>query len=237
MALATEAGLAALTGERYCLQACRFRMRRGITVTGSLRPRDFAMTEDTGRQSWWQTLPGILTALGGVITAIASLAGVISQTGLFGHKENPLSAESRPVPPSPNPPPRPQPDNGVRTVHTGIDYFLGAWINIDPNTGSVPKLSVSLAGQNVLVHAWGACHPTPCDWGEVQAEPYASTVSSKISSDTTKLQGVFKPAFAETTFSIYPEGEERLRFERSTRFTDNSGRANYSSMDIFQRAK
>ena len=74
MALATEAGLAALTGERYCLQACRFRMRRGITVTGSLRPRDFAMTEDTGRQSWWQTLPGILTALGGVITAIASLA-------------------------------------------------------------------------------------------------------------------------------------------------------------------
>ena len=160
-----------------------------------------------------------------------------SQTGLFGHKENPLSAESRPVPPSPNPPPRPQPDNGVRTVHTGIDYFLGAWINIDPNTGSVPKLSVSLAGQNVLVHAWGACHPTPCDWGEVQAEPYASTVSSKISSDTTKLQGVFKPAFAETTFLIYPEGEERLRFERSTRFTDNSGRANYSSMDIFQRAK
>jgi hypothetical protein len=122
-------------------------------------------------------------------------------------------------------------------VHTGIEHFLGAWVNIDPNTRGVLKLYVSLVGQNVLVHAWGACHPTPCDWGEVKAEPYGSTVSSSISSDTTIFQGVFKPAFAETTFFIRPEGEERLRFERSTRFTDNSGRANYSFTDIFQRAK
>ena len=33
------------------------------------------------------------------------------------------------------------------------------------------------------------------------------------------------------------EQPDRLRFKKSTRITDNSGRANYSSTDIFQRAK
>jgi hypothetical protein len=50
------------------------------------------------------------------------------------------------------------------------------------------------------------------------------------------LQGVIKPASAETFF-VRPEGEERLRVETSARFPGNSGRANYSSKDIFQRAK
>jgi len=129
------------------------------------------------------------------------------------------------------------PPAGNHNSATGLEHFLGAWVNIDPNTRGVPKLYLSLTGQNVLVHAWGACHPTPCDWGEVKAEPYASTVSSNVRSDTTVLQGVFKPAFAETTFLIRPNGEEGLRFEEITHFTDNSGRANYSSTDIFQRAK
>jgi hypothetical protein len=53
---------------------------------------------------------------------------------------------------------------------------------------------------------------------------------------TAMLQGVIKPASAETFF-VRPEGEERLRVETSARFPGNSGRANYSSKDIFQRAK
>jgi hypothetical protein len=51
------------------------------------------------------------------------------------------------------------------------------------------------------------------------------------------LQGVVKPASAETVFLTRPEREESLRVETGTRFTGNSGRANYSSTDIFQRAK
>jgi hypothetical protein len=47
------------------------------------------MTEDAGRPSWWQTLPGALTALAGVIGAIAGLITVVNQTGLWAHKDTP----------------------------------------------------------------------------------------------------------------------------------------------------
>jgi hypothetical protein len=125
---------------------------------------------------------------------------------------------------------------GTTPTHAGIEHFLGEWINVDANTRSIPKLSVSLAGKDVSVHAWGACHPTPCDWGEVKAETYAENVSSNAITGTAVLRGVFKTSFAETNFSAQLDGEDKLRFETATHFTDNSGRANYSSTDMFKRA-
>lgn len=37
--------------------------------------------------SWWQTFPGILTALTGLITAVAGLLVALHQVGLLGNKE------------------------------------------------------------------------------------------------------------------------------------------------------
>jgi hypothetical protein len=37
--------------------------------------------------SWFQTLPGMLTAIGGVITALAALVGVLHQSGLLKRNE------------------------------------------------------------------------------------------------------------------------------------------------------
>jgi len=59
--------------------------------------------DDSGRSkgSWWQTLPGILTATAGLLTAIAGLVVALSQIGLLG-------GGGKPVPPSriePKPPP------------------------------------------------------------------------------------------------------------------------------------
>lgn len=36
------------------------------------------------KSSWWQTLPGVLTAAAATATAIAGLIGVLHQAGLFG---------------------------------------------------------------------------------------------------------------------------------------------------------
>src|SRR5262245_8906716 len=44
------------------------------------------MAEQQKTQSWWQTLPGTLTAIGGVITAATALIGVLIQSGVFEHK-------------------------------------------------------------------------------------------------------------------------------------------------------
>ncbi len=42
------------------------------------------MAED--KKSWWHTLPGVLTALAGVITAVATLIGMLNKIGVFEEK-------------------------------------------------------------------------------------------------------------------------------------------------------
>ena len=98
---------------------------------------------------------------------------------------------------------------GTEIAHGGVQSFVGEWINVDANAHSIPKLSVSLAGKDVSVHVWGACQPTPCDWGEVKADAYAENVSSNALNDATVLQGVFKTSFAERNFTVRLDGRRQ----------------------------
>lgn len=63
------------------------------------------MPENQKPQSWWQTLPGILTAMAGVITAIATLIGVLSQSGMFDDKTTPQPQVAQPAAPAVPAPP------------------------------------------------------------------------------------------------------------------------------------
>lgn len=55
------------------------------------------MAEVPKSQSWWQTLPGILTAIAAIITAIAGLVVALYQAGFFQHnKAESVSASSAP---------------------------------------------------------------------------------------------------------------------------------------------
>lgn len=75
------------------------------------------MDEAPKSSSWWQTLPGILTATAGIITAISGLLVVLYQSPLFKSDTKPDSAHSpaasvmasapdaTPVGPAVNPPP------------------------------------------------------------------------------------------------------------------------------------
>jgi len=58
------------------------------------------MAEEQDPQSWWRTLPGTLTALAGVITAVATLIGVLSQSGVFDRE---AKSATRPVAPVSSP--------------------------------------------------------------------------------------------------------------------------------------
>lgn len=44
---------------------------------------------EKSKGSWWQTAPGILTAIAGIITAVAGLLVTLHQVGLLGNKEKP----------------------------------------------------------------------------------------------------------------------------------------------------
>jgi hypothetical protein len=46
-------------------------------------------SEENKSQRWWQTVPGILTAAAGIITAVVGLLVTLHQIGLLGNKEKP----------------------------------------------------------------------------------------------------------------------------------------------------
>jgi hypothetical protein len=45
------------------------------------------MAEEGKSQGWWQTLPGVITATGGLLTAITALVVTLNQVGVFGKRE------------------------------------------------------------------------------------------------------------------------------------------------------
>jgi hypothetical protein len=114
-----------------------------------------------------------------------------------------------------------------------LSQFEGTWTNIDPNTRGIPMLDISVSGSSASVHSWGACSPTPCDWGTVNADAFAPDVSSDISSSAEALVAVFDAGFSVTTMVITPSGD-MLNVDSYTRFTDSSGRSNYANHYTFQ---
>ena len=52
------------------------------------------MSEAPKPASWWQTLPGILTALAATITALSGFVALLFQNGVLGHKSEPKAAQA-----------------------------------------------------------------------------------------------------------------------------------------------
>ena len=115
--------------------------------------------------------------------------------------------------------------------------LLGNWHNANASTRDIVRLEIMHAGGNIEVHAWGACSPTPCDWGMVRAVPYAPNVSAPLPADAEFLQAEFKTNFSVVTLVIGPSPQPggELRTVALTRFTDNSGRSAYASIDMFKK--
>lgn len=68
------------------------------------------MGEGEKPTSWWQTLPGVLTAIAAVIGAVSGLIIALKQAGVFDAKEEPAPPKAAIVPQIPAPPPaQPQP--------------------------------------------------------------------------------------------------------------------------------
>ena len=123
----------------------------------------------------------------------------------------------------------------LSTCTASLAQFAGDWSNVDPNTGGITKLSIAISGDSANVHAWGKCHPTDCDWGDVTAFAFAPDVSSDPVSQAQALMAIFDAGFSETTLFINLQGN-RLSVQSYTRFKDNSGRSNYASSDVFQKS-
>ena len=116
-----------------------------------------------------------------------------------------------------------------------LNQFVGDWKNTDPNTRGITTLVIDGNANNLRMHAWGKCHPQDCDWGEVDAHAYAPNVSAPIAPTAQAVSAVFTTGFKQTLVIVKPVGNNMIRAELFTRFTDHANHSDYMEVYTFKR--
>jgi hypothetical protein len=109
--------------------------------------------------------------------------------------------------------------------------LLGTWNNVNPATRDVVKVVIAAAGSGIKVDAFGACSPTPCNWGNVAGLAYSASVSS---SAAIAFSAQYKFSFSQVILTGHLQGKN-LIIETFTHFTDGSGRDDYYSTDTMAK--
>jgi hypothetical protein len=109
--------------------------------------------------------------------------------------------------------------------------LLGTWTNVDSSTGGIVKIVLGWAAGALNVHAFGACHPTPCDWGSVKGISYGAGVASNRAVAFTAL---YKFGFKETVLTGHLRSGS-LVVEHFSHFTDGSHRFDYYADELLRR--
>ena len=124
---------------------------------------------------------------------------------------------------------------GSSIAFASLDQFAGRWENIDAKTRGLTRLEISIVDSKVKVHAYGHCMPSECDLGEVEGIAYAPNVDSKLKESAQAITVSY--ARGETIMIVRPIANDRLQVETFTRFSDKSGRSDFTSTYTFARQK
>jgi hypothetical protein len=125
----------------------------------------------------------------------------------------------------------------IRPASANLVELLGDWHNVDSKTRGLVRIVVAEAGGEIEVHAWGACHPTACDWGTERATPYAPDVDTPLPAGAQYLLAEFPTTFSNTLLIISPAVESNGQLEVTSlgRFTDGSRRSNHAQAELFAK--
>jgi hypothetical protein len=111
--------------------------------------------------------------------------------------------------------------------------LVGTWNACDAATRGLVRVVIAASGSAITVHAFGACTPTPCDWGSVPGLAYAANVSSSVAIAFTAH---YKFSFKETIVTgVLDNGT--LIVETFNHFTDKSGRSDYYTKGYYCKAR
>jgi len=121
------------------------------------------------------------------------------------------------------------------SIFANLNQYYGIWRNVDPN-GGITRIDIAKQGNKLVVHVWGKCHPKDCDWGKQIAYPYSASVGSSMTGNTQAVTAVYNTDFSQTILVIRLRGK-RLTVEVFTRFTDGSGRNNYTKTHSFTKRR
>jgi hypothetical protein len=103
--------------------------------------------------------------------------------------------------------------------------LVGTWSACNKKTRDIVRVVITASGASLSVQVFGACTPTPCDWGVVGGTAYAVDVGS---TDAIAFTAQYKFSFKTAIVTgLLDQGS--LILETYNTFTDGSGRSNYYS--------
>jgi hypothetical protein len=106
--------------------------------------------------------------------------------------------------------------------------LVGTWVNCDHQTRGLVRLMIAANGPAITVHGFGACTPTPCDWGTVPGTTYADNVTAV---PAVAFTAVYTFGFKQTTV-VGKLMNGALIVETFDHFTDKSNRSDYHAQYV-----
>jgi hypothetical protein len=116
-----------------------------------------------------------------------------------------------------------------------LNKYYGIWRNVDPQ-GGITRVEIEKSGKKIMIHVWGNCQPKDCDWGKVIAYPYSPSVGQSMTANTEAITAIYDTDFSQSILVIRLNGRH-LEVTVFTRFTDGSGRNNYTKVHSFNKSR
>jgi hypothetical protein len=113
-----------------------------------------------------------------------------------------------------------------------LGSLVGTWVNVNTATRDIVKIVLTNDGGSLRVHAYGACSPTPCDWGEVPGQAYAASVTG---GPAVAFTANYAFGFKNTILTGHLNGEQLIADDYNV-FEDGSGRSPYFTEGTFKKA-
>jgi hypothetical protein len=118
-------------------------------------------------------------------------------------------------------------DAGAAPAVVSAAPLIGTWKNVNPATQDIVEVVIAGSGSSISVNVYGACSPTPCNWGTVAGAAYAASVSS---SPAVAFSAQYSLSFAQVLVVGHHNGKH-MNLQTFTNFTDGSGRSNLYTTD------
>ena len=120
--------------------------------------------------------------------------------------------------------------HGLAADRGGVDprTLVGAWVNFDLTSKGVVEVAIAQQEADLTVRTFGACSPSPCDWGTVGAEAFAGVGDR----DAVGFKAHYDFGSVDTLLVAYLN-LRLLVVDSYTTFRDGSGRSRYFLRDHF----
>ncbi len=104
------------------------------------------------------------------------------------------------------------------------DLLTGSWVNENNNTSRITQVVVRHDSGRMLVHIWGSCSPSDCDWGERATEQWNGIAAVD-----------WDQGYATVQLQLIPQMDGRLLLVTRTKYRDGSGRTDSGATEFFVR--